>query len=499
MKITRRDALKLAPVPLLAQQAGPFEPNWTSLKQYRCPEWFRDAKLGFWSHWGPQGGPKQGDWYARNMYIQGTRQYKYHVEHFGHPSKVGYKDIIPLWTAKNWEPATLIRRYKRAGARYFVSLGVHCDNFDCWNSKHQSWNAVNHGPKRDVVGTWRKVARDHGLRFGVSEHLAWSWTWFNVNKNSDKTGEFAGVSYDGVDPKFAELYHPAHAGDLAQYAINPPDSWKQHWKRRVADLLDQHQPDLVYTDGGAFDGVGLEVIADYYNANMRRNKGNLEGVYTLKNHTRAGREKFGDYEEGAAVLDVERGVLGEVRKDPYQTDTCIGQWFYWEGFDYKTPAQVAQRFVDIVSKNGTMLLSIPQLPDGTLDSREESILDQFTTWSAIHAPAIFGSRPWKIAGEGPTNVPTGSMNERRMRPFTAEDLRFTTQGDKLYCFCLGRPLTDVKIKSLGRTSEFGQRKIQHVRVLGSEDKIKWTVEDEALRIERPQHQPSDFTLAFEIS
>src|SRR5690349_5108003 len=197
MRVTRRTALRMAAAPLLANTGGPFRADWESLAQYRCPTWFRDAKLGFWAHWGPQGGPKQGDWYARNIYIQGTRQYDYHVAHFGHPSKVGYKDVIPLWTAKNWEPETLIRRYKKAGARYFMSLGVHCDNFDCWNSKHQSWNAVNHGPKRDVVGTWRKAARRHGLRFGVSEHLGWTWTWFNVNKGSDKQGPLAGVPYDG--------------------------------------------------------------------------------------------------------------------------------------------------------------------------------------------------------------------------------------------------------------------------------------------------------------
>ena len=501
MRITRRDALRLAAAPLLAQPRGsgaPFQPTWESLQQYRCPAWFRDAKLGFWAHWGPQGGPKQGDWYARNMYIQGTRQYNYHVAYYGHPSKVGYKDIITLWTAKHWEAETLIRRYKKAGARYFVSLGVHCDNFDCWNSKHHSWNAVNHGPKRDVVGTWRKAARDNGLRFGVSEHLAWSWTWFNVNKNADKTGEFAGVPYDGNDARYQELYFPPHAGDAAQYAVNPPESWKQEWLRRVTDLIDQHQPDLVYTDGGAFDGVGLEAIAHYYNANLQWHKGSLEGVYTLKDHSAAGREKYGEYREGASALDVERGVVGDIRQDPFQSDTCIGQWFYWEGFQYKTAKEVVHLFLDIVSKNGNLLLSIPLMPDGTLDSREESILDDFTAWTAIHGAAIFGSRPWKVYGEGPTAVPTGMMSEQNRKPFTGDDMRFTTQGDKLYCFCLGWPEGDVKIRSLGRGAPTGQRKIETVRVLGSEEKLTWTLEDDALRIQRPAHRPSELTLGLEI-
>ena len=503
MRINRRDLLKAAAgaaaAPMLAQKREMFEPTWESLKQYRVPEWWRNAKLGFWAHWGPQGAPMQGDWYARNMYIQGTRQYKYHLEHYGHPSKVGFKDVIPLWNGKNWEPETLIRRYKKAGARYFMSLGVHCDNFDCWNSKYQPWNAVNHGPKRDVVGTWRKIARDHGLRFAVSEHLGWSWTWFNVNKNSDKTGPLAGVPYDGNDPQYYELYHPPHPGDEAQYGVSAPESWRQEWLRRVVDLIDQNQPDLVYTDGGAYAHAGLEAIAHYYNASMKWHKGNLEGVYTLKNHTAAGHEKFGDYEEGASVLDVERGSVGQIRKNPFQTDTCIGQWQYWEGFDYKKPIDVVHQFLDTVSKNGNMVLSIPQRPDGTIDSREESIVDDFTAWTAIHGVGIFDSRPWKVYGEGPTTVPTGDKSEQRRRPFTAQDWRFTTKGDKLYAYCLGWPEGDVLIKSLGRNTETGQRKIEHVRILGSDEKLTWTVEPDALKIERPKHRPSELTVGFEIS
>ena len=253
----------------------------------------------------------------------------------------------------------------------------------------------------------------------------------------------------------------------------------------------------MYTDGGAFDGQGLEAIAHYYNANLQWHKGGMEGVYTLKNHT-AGSDRFGAYREGAAALDVERGVVSQIRKDPFQTDTCIGQWFYWEGFKYKTAREVVHLFTDIVSKNGNMVLSIPQLPDGMIDSQEESIVDDFALWTAIHGEAIFGSRPWKAHGEGPAATPGGMFSERTMKPFTAADLRFTTKGDKLYVFCLGWPEKDVMVQSLGKKSELGRRKIEHVRVLGSEEKVTWAVEDEGLRIARPQHRPSELTLAFEI-
>ncbi|MGA2326837.1 MAG: alpha-L-fucosidase [Bryobacteraceae bacterium] len=504
MRVTRRSALRSlaggavgAPAILSANGKTVFSPTWESLKQYRCPDWFRDAKFGTWAHWGPQGGPKQGDWYARNMYLQGTRQNKYHVEHFGHPSKVGYKDVIPLWTAKNWEPETLIRRYKKAGAKYFFSLGVHCDNFDCWNSRHHRWNAVNFGPKKDVVGTWRDAARSNGLRFGVSEHLAWSWGWFNVNKGSDKTGPYAGVPYDGNDPAYQDLYFPPHADTAAQYPQDAPEWWKQAWLARVKDLVDQHRPDVVYTDGGAFGQVGLELIAHYYNASMEWHGGRLEGVYTLKNHT-AKTKLFGEYQEGATLLDVERGVVGDIRGEPWQTCTCIGQWFYWEGFKYRRPRDVIHMLIDVVSKNGNLLLSFPQLPDGTLDTEEEGILEEITRWMAVNGEAIFATRPWKKYGEGPATIPGGILGERSMKPFTPADLRFTTKKDSLFVFCLGWPEGDIEVRSLGTAAGLWQKRIQHVRLLGSEEEIEWSADAERLRIRRPNRKPCDLAVAFEI-
>ena len=186
---------------------GPFQPSWESLKQYRCPEWFRDAKLGIWAVWGPEAVPMQGDWYARQMYEEGSPHYTYHLAHYGHPSKFGYKDIIPLWKAERWDPDRLMALYKQAGAKYFCVIAQHHDNFDCWNSKFHKWNSVNLGPKRDIVGEWKKAADRYGLRFGVTEHLGASYNWYSVTKRADKAGPLAGVPYDGADPRFADLYH----------------------------------------------------------------------------------------------------------------------------------------------------------------------------------------------------------------------------------------------------------------------------------------------------
>jgi alpha-L-fucosidase len=490
--LSRRAAVQLlGAAPAFAQARPRFEPNWTSLQQYRCPDWFRDAKFGIWAHWGPQGLPRQGDWYARNMYIPGTRQYKYHLARYGHPSRFGFKDIIPLWKGENWEPETLIRRYKRAGARYFFALGVHCDNFDCWNSSHHRWNSVNFGPKKDVVGVWARHARAHGLRFGVSEHLAWSYDWFNVNKGADKEGPLAGVPYDGNLAEFQDLYHAPHPETEARYPAHASDVFRRSWFNRVKDLIDQHQPDLVYTDGGAFEQVGLDLIAHYYRTHP-------DGVYLLKNHTAQG-ATFGDYREGAATLDVERGAVPAIYPAPFHTDTCVGQWQYFDGFPYKKSHEVIHKLLDVVSKNGTMLLNFPQLPDGTLDTTCEGILDDITRWMQANGEGIFSTRPWQVFGEGPTAVPLGHKSEDKQKPFTPQDLRFTQRAGKVFIYTLGVPTAPVIVEALGTAAKRWDRPIAHVRLLGSDEKLSWTRTAEHLSIDPPRTRQCEFACGFEVS
>ncbi len=216
-----------APALNLPVAAGPFAGTMDSLTNYACPEWFRDAKFGIWAHWGPQAVPMEGDWYARKMYQQGSADYNDHLARWGHPSTNGWKDIIPLWHAEKWEPEKLMALYKKAGAKYFVSMGSHHDDFFLWNSPLHKWNAVNYGPHRDVVGEWQKAAKENGLPFGVSEHLGASFTWFQDAHKSDKTGPLAGVPYDGADSNNWDLYHfPAEPGDTKWYSNNP--RWQQN-------------------------------------------------------------------------------------------------------------------------------------------------------------------------------------------------------------------------------------------------------------------------------
>ena len=480
MTMTRRTALQLAAAaPALAQSGLKFEATFESLKQYRCPDWFRNAKFGIWAHWGPQCVPMAGDWYARNMYMEGSDQYKHHLAHYGHPSKFGYKDIVPLFRAEKFDPEGLMKKYKAAGARYFFSMGVHHDNFDMWNSKHHRWNAARMGPKKDIVGLWAKAARANGLKFGVSEHLERTWSWFNVNKGADQEGPYKGVPYDGADPKYVDFYLPPHEDTSRAYPLNPPDAWKQEWRRRITDLVDSYQPDVLYTDGGVpFGEVGRGLIAHYYNQGLTWHQGRQEVVYTIKNNKD---NVHGDYDPNCCVYDVERGFADRILAEPWQTDTCIGGWFYKQGLKYKTAETVVHMLCDIVSKNGNLMLNFPQRPDGTLDAEAEQTLAGITKWMRVNSEAIYDTRPWTEWREGPTTAEGGMFGERSLKQYTAGDFRFTTKGEALYALCLGVPKGKALIRSLGSNAA---HKVQRVEALGY-GPAKFTRGAEGLAVEMP--------------
>ncbi|MGD0359699.1 MAG: alpha-L-fucosidase [Bryobacteraceae bacterium] len=496
MTLTRRDALALLAgslaAPRLTQAATPFEATRESLRQYRVPEWFRDAKFGIWAHWGPQSAAEDGDWYARNMYMQGSAQYKYHVATYGHPSKFGFKDLIPTWKGDKFDPDHLVGLYKKAGARYFVSMGVHHDNFDLWNSKHTRWNAVNLGPHKDVVGMFRQAALREGLKFGVSEHLWISYKWFAVSHGSDQTGPLAGVAYDGQDPANADLYHDAACarfakGELQWGPDGIPDSWRQHWLLRIQDLVDQYQPDLLYTDGALpFEEYGLRLVSHHYNESARRNGGVVQAVYTSKRRE--------DCEVGTCVLDVERGVVDKIWPNPWQTDTCVGEWHYKRGAKYKSPKTVVDMLCDIVSRNGNLLLNFPLPNSGELDADERRILAEITDWMAVNAEGIHGSRPWKVFGEGPgTQLKAdAAFNENARKDLTAEDIRYTTKGPTLYAFVMGWPEREAVLRSVTQP-------VEQVELLGYRGKMRWMQNESGLRVPMPPVQPSEHAVTLKIT
>lgn len=524
MKLTRRNTLRMMAsaasslalqgrLPRLwAQSAadgiqitpGKYTGSWPSLKAFTIPDWFADAKFGIWSHWGPQSAVGDGDWYARLMYIQGSPQNRYHVQRFGPPCKVGYKDLIPLFTADRWDPDHLMDLYVKAGAKYFVSMGVHHDNFDMWNSKYQPrWNAVNAGPHKDIVGMWCAAARKRGLRFGVSEHLSNSFDWLAPSHLSDSTGPFAGVPYDGSNPAFADLYHD-YSGMPADFARTAqamgrvaPDWWKLQYFNRIKDLVDSYQPDLLYTDGGIpFEKYGLSIVADLYNVGPYDQRGDAEAIYTSKYAQQC--------EQGVCALDRERGVADQIWPRPWQTDTCIGGWHYKVGITYKTPKKVIDLLVDIVSKNGNLLLNFPLPASGELDPAEMKVLEGITAWMNVNSEGIYATRPWTVNGEGPAmavKIRSTGFNEASQPDLGAADIRFTAKGKLLYAFVQGWPHKPLTIRALGSKSSQRPGKVMDVRMLGRDEALQFTQDAHHLRVSLPADKPAtaDLGIALRIN
>jgi alpha-L-fucosidase len=485
-----------SPIPGLAG-IGPYAPTWDSLLQYEAPEWYRDAKFGIWSHWSPQCVPEKGDWYARNMYVEGSEQYKYHLEHYGHPSRFGYKDLCPQWTLLNWHPDELVDRYKKAGARFLLALANHHDGFDCWDSKYQPWNAKRIGPHRDVVGTWAKSARDRGLRFGVTVHQARNWWWLEPSHGADKQGPYAGVPYDGgltqrqgqqewwhgFDPQV--LYGPKHPADAL-----PDPSYVKNFYDRTRDLIDQYDPDILYFDNSMFPlgWAGMNIASYFYNCSLLHRGGKMDVVANIKN--------VPAHLLKAIVHDCERGLTNEIMPFTWQSETCIGNWHYDRGLydhpgefgGYLHPRNVIHWLIDTVSKNGILVLNIPGKPDGTIDSKEVAVLDKITEWMSVNSEAIYETRPWKIFGEGPTTVSAGAFHGDTVATLGAKDVRFTrTKNNRvIYAILLGLPSQETTIKALGLSSTNSPGRIAKVEVLGARQAPMWKQTENGLAIKLPE-------------
>lgn len=470
-------------------EQGPFSPTWESLRTYQCPDWFRDAKLGIWAHWGPQCVPMYGDWYARHMYCEGHAQYLHHWRKWGHPSKHGFKDVAALWKAEKWDPEALMDLYKAAGAKYFVAQAVHHDNFDNWNSAHNPFNATKVGPMKDIVGLWQKAAKRRGMKFGASEHLGASFSWWSSNKGADKAGPYARVPYDGSDANLRHIYHANEKANKYDpknpWAINPwyteDECWHETWFRRIKDLVDNYELDLLYSDGPLpWDVVGLNIVAHLYNLSIKRNGAN-QAVYNQKS---TDPKIF-----SIGVLDIERGNVNEPAAYPWQNDTCVGGWFYDVRQVYKTGRQVIEILVDGISKNGNLLLNLTQKPDGSFDDECLYILKQMAGWIGVNGEGVYGSRPWTKAMEGPSLLVSGHFKEDAV-PWTTADFRFTTKGSTLYAFQMKYPENgQAFIRSLGLSSG---NKVKAATVLGAKAGVTWHQYEDGLLVQFPEQKVCEF-------
>jgi alpha-L-fucosidase len=491
-------------------QVGQYEPTWQSLMTHETPEWFRNAKFGIWAHWGPQCVEGSGDWMARQMYMEGTPKYKYHVEHYGHPSEVGFKDILPLFKAERWEPEKLVERYKRCGAQYFFVLGNHHDNFDLWDSQYQPWNSKNIGPKRDILAEWAKAAKKAGLPLGISFHADHAWTWYEPSQRYDLEGEKAGIYYDGnqtkedgkgkwwdgLDPQqLYQQHHPMSKGSWDNNAIHSQWDWSHgacppsqafvtNFYNRTIDAINRYEPDLIYFDVTVLpfyplSDCGLKIATHLYNKNPR-------GVVFGK--------ILNDGQRKALTWDVERGAPNEIIAEPWQTCNCIGDWHYntsrYER-GYKSAQNMVKQLVDIVSKNGNLLLNIPLRADGTYDEKAARFLDELEAWMTQNGESIFGTRPWVRFGEGPVAEKSIKMNAQgfndgQYNGMDSRDIRFNQTKKFLYVTAMGWPRDgQLTIKSLAKGNPDFRKAIKKVYLLGY-GVLKATQTTEGLVVQLPK-------------
>ena len=423
------DIWNLPPLPVAD---GPYSADWRTLSRiYTVPEWWRDAKFGAWAHWDPQSMPEDGDWYARGMYQEGSGQYRYHTNHFGHPSEYGYKDIAHNWVIDRWKPNELMDLYVEMGARYFMAMGDHHDNFDCFDSKYQPWNSVKVGPKVDIIGTWEKAARQHGMRFGIGFHASPPRTWgqfMPVRYTSDKKGPKQGVPYDalqtildgkgkwweGMDP--VDLYGPVHNN---KDPLHSPFANQFMW--RVDDAISKYHPDVIYFDEAAGDtlvdlgvkmGLGFlapPLVANFYNKSLKWNDGKMDVVINLKciggryNSFKNNPELI-PIVERALVKSTEADIEPQIMAYPFQTETTIADWHYKAGQRYMDAKKIVGLLMQNVSRNGAMLLNLTQHGRGDLDPQVTRIAKDVGAWLKVNGEAVYASRPFEVCQENSNSI-----------------------------------------------------------------------------------------------
>lgn len=468
-----------------------YEPTWESLKQYTIPEWYINAKFGIFIHWGPYCVPAYGnEWYPRRMYLEGTDFYEHHKKVWGDHTEFGYKDFIPLFKAEKFDADEWVQLFKEAGAKFIMPVAEHHDGFPMYDSDLTEWCASKMGPERDVVGELAEATRKEGLVFAVSSHRAEHW-WF-----MDGGRKFPS---DVQDPANEGLYGPAVEASpemrseewkSKDWQPRPNAKFLEDWLARCCEVVDKYQPQVVWFDWWIEQAVFepyLQRFAAYY-----YNRGEEWGKGVAINH------KFNSYPEGVAVFDVERGQLSDTRKFFWQNDTSVSKnsWGYIEDHDYKSAGDIIADLVDIVSKNGALLLNVGPKPDGTIPQPEQDMLREIGQWLKINGDGIYYTRVWDVFGEGPTEIPEGEFTDTKRNPFTSKDIRFTNKDNMLYAFLLAYPEGDsATITSLSNSADVN---IANVSMLGSDETITWSQDGDGLQVSVPPQMPCDYVVCYAI-
>jgi alpha-L-fucosidase len=474
---------------------GPFRPDWNSLSQYKVPDWYRDAKFGIFIHWGVYSVPAFGsEWYPRQMYLQGSVENQHHVSTYGPLTKFGYKDFIPMFKAQKYDPQAWAHLFKESGARYVVPVFEHHDGFQMYDSNLSDWTAVRMGPHRDLVGDLEKAVRAQGLYFGASSHRI-EHDWF---MDGGRT-----LPSDVNDPQYASLYGPAQiqlqdkkegsGSNLAEDWTYVSSAYANDWLARDAEIVQKYHPDIIFFDwwiGQPYVRPYLaRFAAYYYNESSKRGP---VGIITYK---------WVDMQKDSGVLDIERGQLDQKLDRVWQTDTSVSNksWGYIEHDTFKTPEFIVHQLVDIVSKNGNLLMNIGPRSDGTIPDEVQQVLLEVGSWLKVNGDAIYGTRPWTTYGEGPTKVAAGSFQDTKTQQYTAEDFRFTTKGNNLYAIELAWPSgNEAVIHSVAGDALKGKQ-IQAVALLGSSAPLPYKLQADGLHIQLPPKPAQGYAYAFRIA
>ena len=454
-----------------------FQDNWENIADnYKCPDWFRDAKFGIFIHWGVYSVPGYAnEWYPRNMYQQDSREYKHHKETWGDHETFGYKDFIPMFKAEKFNADEWAQLFKAAGAQYVVPVAEHHDGFAMYDSQVNPWNAAKMGPKKDIVGLLKQAVEKEGMVFGLSTHRAENAWFYNGGM------KFPSDVQDSTITLYGKRYkQEAYTEEFAK-----------EWLLHTYELIQKYQPQLIWFDWTVHNPVLMQYfnkfMAHYYNNALDWDKGVVV-------NTKQG------YPTDVQVWDMERGKSDKMMKYPWQTDTSVGirSWCYIQDEVYKTPGQIVDDLIDIVSKNGNLLLNIGPRPDGIIPEEQQQLLLAIGDWLNTNGEAIYGSRTWKKFGEGNTESTKGSFTDNHATVYTPQDLRFTTKGNDFYAIALEWSDKDITITSLTE-DVITDAQIKQMTMLGSKETIKWKKTPQGLRVSFPSQKPCDHAYVFKIS